>query len=177
MLVIPCSFDPACQGAPRAIADLLREALRLLNTDQRTARRIIEDARDMVCGGEDARRARNGLLAGWQMQRAEAYIHDHLDTRLRIASVAKAVNLSPSYFSRAFKATKGMPYSDYLLSVRISRAKQLLTTSDLPIAQIALQCGLADQSHLTRVFSRAVGAPPRAWRCRRMAEEKGAIAV
>jgi AraC-like DNA-binding protein len=161
---------PPPQGEQRAIAALLEEALKLFDTDRRTARLHIEEARAIVRGGDEADRARNGLLAGWQMQRAEVYIREHLDTRLRIGSVAKIVNLSPSYFSRAFKATKGVPYSDYVLAARIVLAKRLLLTTDSPIAQIALQCGLADQSHLTRVFSRAVGIPPRAWRCRRVAD-------
>jgi AraC family transcriptional regulator len=163
----------APQADQRAIADLLEEALRLFDTDRGMARRNIEDARAIVRGDEDDGRARNGLLAGWQVQRAEAFIAQHLDTRLRIASVARVVNLSPSYFSRAFKATKGIPYSDFVLAARIALAKRLLLATDTPIAQIALQCGLADQSHLTRVFGRSVGIPPRAWRCRRNAGSVG----
>ena len=159
-----------CERASQAVvAKLLEEALKLLDRDMPGARRRIEDACKLVvnnhpdCG-------KNGLLADWQLQRAQRYIRDNLDSRLRIGPVAKIVNLSPSYFSRAFKATKGIPFSDFVLMSRVALAKHLLSTTDRPIAQIALDCGLADQSHLTRIFNRAVGTPPRAWRCRRMAD-------
>jgi AraC family transcriptional regulator len=146
---------------------LLEEALKLLDFDRTGARRRIEDAQALVRRGDSGDR-RKTPLAGWQLQRAEGFIRDHLGSRLRIGSVAKAINLSPSYFSRAFKATKGVSYSDFVLMSRIALAKHLLLTTQLPIAQIALNCGMADQSHLTRVFRQAVGASPRAWRCRRV---------
>lgn len=160
------SGEPASRAV---VANLLEEALKLLDRDMPGARRRIEDACKLVvnnrpdCG-------KNGFLADWQLQRAQRYIRDNLDSRLRIGPVAKIVNLSPSYFSRAFKATKGVPFSDFVLMSRVALAKHLLSTTDRPIAQIALDCGLADQSHLTRIFNRAVGTPPRAWRCRRMAD-------
>jgi AraC family transcriptional regulator len=47
---------------------------------------------------------------------------------------------------------------------RLDLAKRLLLTSDTSIAEVALLCGLADQAHLTRLFSRTEGLPPRAWR-------------
>lgn len=166
MLEASVNADLSGRAETVLVVNLLEEALTCLDKDSATARRLVGDACALVQRAQDEARARNGMLAGWQVQRAEAYIARHLDTRLRIGLVAKAVNLSPSYFSRAFKATMGLPYSGYLLVSRLARAKRLLLTTDMPIAQIALQCGMADQSHLTRVFTRAVGVPPRAWRSR-----------
>jgi AraC family transcriptional regulator len=152
-----------------AAAVLLEEALKLLDRDLSGARQRIEDARRLVdhprqsCG-------KNGHLADWQILRARKYIGENLHARIRIGTVARIVNLSPSYFSRAFKTSEGVPFSDFVLMSRIGLAKQLLATTHLSIAQIALECGLADQSHLTRIFSRFVGVPPRAWRCRSVAD-------
>jgi AraC family transcriptional regulator len=152
-----------------AAALLLEEALKLLDRDLPGARRRIEDARRLVdhqrqtCG-------KNGHLAEWQLLRARKYIGENLHTRLRIGTGARMVNLSPSYFSRAFKASEGVPFSDFVLASRIGLAKLLLATTHRSIAQIALECGLADQSHLTRIFNRFVGVPPRAWRCRSVAD-------
>ncbi|WP_074128568.1 AraC family transcriptional regulator [Bradyrhizobium sp. NAS96.2] len=164
---------PAIQPSERtrqaAAAVLLEEALRLLDRDLPGARRRIEDARELV-GHQKQTCGKNGRLADWQLLRASKYIRENLHTRLRIGTVARIVNLSPSYFSRAFKTSEGMPFSEFVLVSRIGLAKHLLTTTDRPIAQIALECGLADQSHLTRIFNRFVGVPPRAWRCRSMAE-------
>ncbi len=165
------SMEKRRDASAKRVADLLGEALTLLDWDRASARRAIEDARRaLVRCDEDDHGICKGILAGWQLQRAEAYIRDNLDSRLRIGAVAAIVNLSPSYFSRAFKATKGMPYSHFVLLLRVARAKRLLLTTELPIAEIALSCGLADQSHLTRIFNRQVGTSPRAWRCRKIAD-------
>jgi AraC family transcriptional regulator len=164
--------QPSERTRQAAAAVLLEEALRLLDRDLPGARRRIEDACSLVdhqrqtCG-------KKGHLADWQLQRARKYVGANLHMRLRIGTVARIVNLSPSYFSRAFKTSEGMPFSEFVLVSRIGLAKHLLTTTHQSIAQIALECGLADQSHLTRTFNRFVGAPPRAWRCRSVAEAGG----
>jgi AraC family transcriptional regulator len=49
----------------------------------------------------------------------------------------------------------------------VKRAKESLRGSNLPIVEIAVACGFADQSHLTRVFSKALGISPAAWRRQR----------
>jgi AraC-like DNA-binding protein len=143
---------------------LLGEALALLDRDRASARRCIERARSLIRAADYEGRPRNCLLAEWQLRRAKEFIRNNLATCLRIELVAKHVQLSASYFSRAFKATAGVSYSAFLVNVRIELAKQLLLTTDIPISEVALACGLADQSHLTRLFGRVVGLPPNTWR-------------
>jgi AraC family transcriptional regulator len=145
------------------VARLLSDALALLDEDRAAARRHIERAVTLARGWAPERPAK-GLLADWQVRRTERFIRDNLGTPLRIRDVARTVNLSASYFSRAFKVTKGIAYSDFVMRARITLAKQLLLTTDTAISDIALICGLADQSHLTRLFSRSEGLPPWAWR-------------
>ena len=145
------------------VARLLATALSILDVDQCEARRHIEHAYT-VAHGEPMPRESRGLLADWQVRRVERFVQSHIDTSLRICEAADSVGLSASYFSRAFKASKGVPYSEFVAHQRIVRAKELLLTTDDPIAEIALACGFADQSHMTRLFRRAVGLPPRAWR-------------
>ena len=145
------------------VARLLATALSILDVDQCKARRHIEHAYT-VAHGEATPRLSRGLLADWQVRRVEHFVQSHIDTSLRICEAAQSVGLSASYFSRAFKASKGVPYSEFVAHQRIVRAKEMLLTTDLPIAEIALACGFADQSHMTRLFHRAVGLPPRAWR-------------
>lgn len=55
------------------------------------------------------------------------------------------------------------PYQ-WLVSQRIDRARTLLRTSNAPLAEVAIACGFADQSHFTRVFASIVGATPGNWR-------------
>jgi len=151
---------------------LLEEALALFERDGQTAKRRVEAACALMRCGGDIERPRKGTLADWQLQRAEKYIRDNLGSQLRIGSAAELVHLSPGYFSRAFKATKGASFSDVVAEARITLAKHLLLTTDAPIAQIALRCGMADQAHLSRNFHATVGMPPRAWRTRRAADRE-----
>jgi len=146
------------------ILDLLSDALRLLDRDQGSARRRIEQAYGLACRSGRAAPQARGALAAWQARRVEAYVGENLGSCLRIEAAAAVVGLSASYFSRAFKATFGAPFSNYVIQRRIELAKRLLLTTEETIADIALACGLADQSHLTRLFSRSVGSPPNAWR-------------
>jgi AraC-like DNA-binding protein len=54
----------------------------------------------------------------------------------------------------------------WLIERRVDTAKRLLKNDDLPLAQIALACGFANQSHFTRVFKLATGCTPAAWQRR-----------
>ncbi len=67
-------------------------------------------------------------------------------------------------FARAFRQTTGMPPHRWLLARRVDRAKELLAASPMRLADIALACGFADQSHFTKVFTRMAGTSPGAWR-------------
>jgi AraC-like DNA-binding protein len=145
------------------IATLLDDALTLMECDQDSARRRIEQASRLARKVEPPHLTRGGL-APWQLRRVEAYVDSHLEGALRVQSAAAEARLSASHFSRTFKATVGVAFSAYVRKRRVEMAKHLLMTTDTPICRIALACGLADQSHLTRLFSRWVGLPPSAWR-------------
>jgi len=84
-----------------------------------------------------------------------------------LGTVARACNMPVSRFVRAFRQTTGMPPFRWLRAFRVERAKDLLLNSPLALAEIAYDCGFADQSHFTRVFIAAVGTTPGAWRSAR----------
>lgn len=91
-------------------------------------------------------------------------IESKMDQKITLAQMAEGSGLTPGHFARVFKAsTGGTPYQ-YLLNARVQRARHLLTSTTLPIMQIALQCGFADHVHFTRVFSRTTGQSPAAFR-------------
>jgi AraC family transcriptional regulator len=79
-------------------------------------------------------------------------------------SLAAAGGLSAAWFARRFRTVTGLPPHQYVLRRRIERAKHLLTRTDIPIAQVAFDCGFAHQEHLTRVFKRLTGLTPGAFR-------------
>jgi len=103
-------------------------------------------------------------LASWQIRRATELMHARLGEKIRLAEVAEACGLSTSYFSRLFKNTTGMTTHQWLLVQRVERAKVLLSTTRMPIVEIAFATGFADQTHMTRVFSKRVQSSPLVWR-------------
>lgn len=103
-------------------------------------------------------------LAPWQLRRAKEMMCSRLQQGVPLAELARAVNLSPGHFVRAFKQSTGQPPHRWLVEQRIEKAKQLLVNTSLSLAEIALACGFSDQSHFGRVFSRATHTSPGAWR-------------
>ncbi|PZU94331.1 MAG: AraC family transcriptional regulator [Chelatococcus sp.] len=107
---------------------------------------------------------RNRKLSRAQETLAKDMLCASLNGDILIGDIATACLLSRSHFIRAFRETTGSTPYQWLLTQRIRRARELLQVSALPLSDIAADCGFADQSHFTRVFSRMVGAPPAAWR-------------
>jgi AraC family transcriptional regulator len=83
---------------------------------------------------------------------------------LSIPWIAARIDMAPSHFARAFRQATGEPPHKWLMHKRIERAKALLRSPEMGLAEIAQVCGFVDQSHMTRVFSRIERLPPGAWR-------------
>jgi AraC family transcriptional regulator len=105
-----------------------------------------------------------GGLAPWQERRAKEVLSANLDGRVMLKEVAQECGLSASHFARAFHRSVGAAPHQWLLTHRIEAAKQKLRDRRLSLSEVALACGFADQSHLTRSFTRFVGVSPGAWR-------------
>ncbi|HLZ82741.1 MAG TPA: AraC family transcriptional regulator [Caulobacteraceae bacterium] len=109
---------------------------------------------------------KTGCLAPWQLNRVLRYVESNIGERLRIAELAAIVRLSEHYFARALKNTVGTPPHAYVTERRIRNARRLILETDLPLSQVALEVGLVDQPHLSRLFRRFFGGTPSA--CRRL---------
>lgn len=105
-----------------------------------------------------------GGLAPWQVKRACDRLESDLAGKVALQQIAAELGLSVSHFSRAFRMSTGLPPHQWLLRQRVKAAKQLMTVRDLPLSEIAMSAGFANQSHFTRVFSSMVGVSPGAWR-------------
>jgi AraC family transcriptional regulator len=105
-----------------------------------------------------------GRLALWQVRKVSAYIESHLDSTIGSADLARLAKLSVFHFCRTFRASFGESPHTYVMRRRIERAKGMMLQSSSPLVQIANECGLADQAHLSKCFRRFVGESPAAWR-------------
>ena len=112
-------------------------------------------------GVEQSRPAyiRGGLSAAAK-RRVLELIDAALDARLTIETLAREVGLSPAHFARAFRESLGRPPHQYLLALRLERARRLLETTKASLSDIAQRTGFADQAHFTRLFKRAFGVTP-----------------
>jgi transcriptional regulator GlxA family with amidase domain len=81
-----------------------------------------------------------------------------------MCDLAEIARLSTGYFSRSFTRSVGVTPSSYIAERRLARAQDLMLTTADPLSQIALACGLCDQSQLTRLFRRCLGTKPNTWR-------------
>ena len=114
-------------------------------------------------GGMTPRQPTGGGLAPWQVRRAKEALGDDLGTNISLTDLARHCALSPSHFSRAFKVSTGLSPFAWLQQHRVERAKDMLRNTNVSLAEIAISCGFADQSHLGRLFARQVGTPPGSW--------------
>lgn len=96
--------------------------------------------------------------------RAVDYINANLGENLSLRDVAAASGLSVGALAKLFPRHTGTSPHAYMLRKRIERACTLLQTSELPIAQVALETGFADQAHLSKVLKRHLGLTPRGLR-------------
>jgi AraC family transcriptional regulator len=105
-----------------------------------------------------------GQLPQYKLQQVIDYINAYLDRDLSLQELSNLVQMSPHYFSKLFKQSTGTTPHQYVIRCRIERAKCLMGQSKLSLAEIAIQVGFVDQSHLHRHFTRLVGITPKNYR-------------
>lgn len=92
------------------------------------------------------------------------HIHRHYDSDLSQPMLADLVSMPSSQFSSMFKETTGMTPSDYIIAYRIDQARELLTTTDLKVADIAERLRYNNAQNFIRVFKRMCGMTPGEYR-------------
>jgi transcriptional regulator GlxA family with amidase domain len=107
--------------------------------------------------------ARRGL-APWQVGRVLAHIEANLSAPIQNRDLAAIARLSTYHFNVAFRNSVGDPPRAYIIRRRIERAQGLMLSTNRALSDIAVDCGLSDQAHFTRLFGKIVGESPGAWR-------------
>ncbi len=92
------------------------------------------------------------------------FVAGHYAETISVEDLANIAALSPSHFSRLFKQTIGQSPMQFVTAYRVEQAKKQLSHQNLPLIDIALECGFADQAHFSRVFKQNEGVTPKAYR-------------
>jgi AraC family transcriptional regulator len=160
------SFFQGGLPSQQVIVNLLAEARTAIGLDPTSAYRCLDGLEQLLLTGARAPAAppEIGGLAAWQAKRVTQHIDANLTGRLQTAELAGLVNLSENHFARAFKKSLGCPPHAFVVRRRMEHAQRLIVGSDAPLAEVALDCGLADQAHLSRLFRRFFDATPSSWR-------------
>ncbi len=126
-----------------------------------TAKQLTRQA--MTVNPEDSGDIRNRHV----INRAEQYVKENFcDPNISLISVANHVSMSSAYFSTVFSQTTGRSFITYLTALRMERAKELLTTTNLKLADIALDIGYNEPNYFSHVFRKSVGMTPKEYRSR-----------
>jgi AraC family transcriptional regulator len=112
------------------------------------------------------RRADDGAatLSAAQMRSIDLYIQENLSGDISVTDLAALVQMSPSHFSRVFKASFGVTPYRFVMGERIETAKDMLKTTQLSASQVAMAFGFASQSHFVKVFRQFTGATPKQYK-------------
>ncbi|MFJ2044871.1 AraC family transcriptional regulator [Paenibacillus taichungensis] len=94
------------------------------------------------------------------IQRTKDYIDEHSNENLTVEYLAGMAGLSPKYYVDLFKRRYGMSTTDYISSLRINRAKQLMAGTEMRLRDIAHQVGYQDEFYFSRKFKKAMGISP-----------------
>lgn len=103
-------------------------------------------------------------LSRRKLQRAIAYINEHLTENLSLKEISNEIEMSPHYFTRMFKQSTGLSAYQYVIHCRMEQAKHLLCKQDLSIAEVAQQAGFQNQGQFTKAFRKYTNTTPRMYR-------------
>ncbi len=110
------------------------------------------------------------------LRRAQELIRDGCTARVTVRDIAREADVHPIHLARAFRQYFGNSPGEYLRRCRMERVQHLLTSSEVPLADLSLQTGFADQSQLTNSFKQFTGLTPgefrRAFAIKRMRRDK-----
>jgi AraC family transcriptional regulator len=166
------AFEPLSgSSAPDAFTHALLKRLWSLDSPDEPVGRLLADSTilAMICQllmlarGTNASQSSPGFTSR-ELKRVSDYVDAHLHREIVLVDLADITGWSVRHFARMFRQSTGQTPHNWVVSRRIERAKDLLRKPALPLAEVALSCGFADQSHFTTSFRKVTGLTPLKWR-------------
>ena len=90
----------------------------------------------------------------------QEYLENHYAEDISLENMAEQVNISPQYFSKLIKKTTGFNFIDWLSMLRVKKAKELLTNSNLTVKEVCFMVGYKDPNYFSRIFKKRIGITP-----------------
>lgn len=123
---------------------------------------LIMDA--LLSGSSSRRKTQNGKRTQFYTNEAIAFISANYPFSITVEDMANRLNLDRSYFGKIFRENMGQSPQEFLIRYRLSKAAELLKTTDLSIKDISVQVGYPNQLHFSRTFKNVYGLSPRSYR-------------
>jgi AraC family transcriptional regulator len=161
----PQFHDPDLCHAGALLLDALRQ--RAIGSDvmfESLARVFLIKLLQRYGAQRDAITAAHASFTAEHYKRVLDHLASHLDRTIPVEELAAVAGMSTQYFTRLFKQTIGQSPHQFVMSYRVEQARKLLASPRITLSDVALRCGFADQSHLTRMFKRETGLTPREYR-------------
>ena len=125
-----------------------------------------ETAKGLIQEALEARQGDPGDIKNHHViSQAEQYVKENFcDPNISLISVANHVCMSAAYFSTVFSQTTGRSFITYLTGLRVERARELLRTTNMKLADIALEIGYNEPNYFSHVFRKTTGMTPKEYR-------------
>jgi AraC-like DNA-binding protein len=107
---------------------------------------------DVLAGGNGRRAANHESHVARKIEQSIAHMSQHLNQPLQVATLAAAVNVSPSHYSALFKRWMGSSPIDYFIHLRMRHACQLFDNTSLNVKEVAVALGYDDPFYFSRIF-------------------------
>ena len=159
--ILPAYFEPKHSGE---ILGLYRKLCSLRAQTNKTAMTDHVLAQLIHLLISDAYAAKNHEEKPSETDELILYMNEHYGEKITLQQLSELVHLEKSYLIRKFKADIGQTPFEYLRMLRLSNAKKLLRNTDLPVSDIAFQCGFESASYFTKLFRLAFGCLPPSYR-------------
>jgi AraC-like DNA-binding protein len=102
-----------------------------------------------------------------QVKAIQKYLEKNLSRKLTLGAVGKKFGLKEKPLDALVRKHCGVPFTDYVASLRVSEAKRLLLATDMSMGEIARKTGFKDQSYFTKVFKSNIGSTPTEFRSKK----------
>ena len=109
-------------------------------------------------------RTYRGGLSPARLRRVKEFVHAKMEDELSLHDLAQSVGLNTAHFSEMFRKSTGETPHQFVLRVRVERAKEMLRTAEMRVLDVAIACGFKTQQHFAHVFRQLSGASPTEYR-------------